>query len=98
MVFGTKQARAKAQKHHKGRSKRARAADEGKQAKRVLTATFKNIEKWMKNPGRYDIKLIDTKKKGIGKKKRKGKTHKGNSKYRKALKETKKKYGELRPI
>ena len=61
MVFGTKQARAKAKKHHKERSKRARAADEGKQAKRVLAATFKNIEKWMKNSGRYDIKLIDTK-------------------------------------
>lgn len=63
MAFGTKQARQKAQKHHKGRSKKARIADESKQAKKVLTATFKNIEKWMKHPERYDIKLVDTKKK-----------------------------------
>ena len=63
MVYGTKQARQKAKKVHKGRSKRAKAADESKQAKRTLTANFKNVEKWMKSPNRYDIKLIDTKKK-----------------------------------
>ena len=63
MVYGTKEAREKAKKAHKRRSKRARGADESKQAKKILTANFKNVEKWIKNPNRYDIKLIDTKKK-----------------------------------
>ena len=69
MVYGTKQARQKAKKAHKGRSERAKVADESKQAKKTLTANFKNVEKWMKNPNRYDIKLIDTKKKTKRKKK-----------------------------
>ena len=61
MVYGTKEARQKAKKAHKGRSKKARTADESKQAKRTMTASFKNVEKWMKNPNKYDIKLVDTK-------------------------------------
>ena len=72
MVFGEKEARKKAKKIHKGRSKKAQTADESKQAKRTLSASFKNVEKWMKNPNRYDIKLVDTnKRKKKGKKKAK---------------------------
>jgi len=40
------------------RSERAKAIDRAKQAKNVLT--FPNVDKWLKEPGRYDIRSVDT--------------------------------------
>lgn len=43
------------------RSPRARAADAAKTAKVVLRPTDPRVVSWMKRPGRYDVKGIDTK-------------------------------------
>lgn len=43
-------------------TKRGKAADKRKTAKKVLAPTKANVAKWKKNPGRMDIKGVDTKK------------------------------------
>lgn len=50
----------KAKSIQKKRTKRSKTMDAKKTAKRTLTSTSKNVEKWTKKPGRYDIFEIDT--------------------------------------
>ncbi len=47
---------------HKARSKRARLADERSNSKIIINPAKDNapVEKWYDNPGRYDVKNIDT--------------------------------------
>lgn len=42
------------------RKKRARAADESKDAKVIKDLTKQNLKRWKKNPGRFDLRGIDT--------------------------------------
>lgn len=53
----------KAKELESSRSKRSQKADEKQKNKRTLPLTKENLEKWKKNPGRYDLKGIDTIKK-----------------------------------
>lgn len=41
------------------RSEKAKNVDSGKTARKVLERTPENVEKWQKDPNKYDLKEVD---------------------------------------